>query len=397
MKRILVVLGTRPEAIKLSPVIRELKIHRANVSVTVCSTGQHGPLVRDMLAEFGLEPDIDLQQMRPGQSPEELLGRLISVLVPVIASQAPDILLCQGDTTSVLAATLVGFLTKCETAHLEGGLRTKDRGSPFPEEMIRRVAGIVADRHFAPTQRAVTALQKEGVSPDRIFLTGNTGIDALFWMAERVAGRRPPASLTSVLERADRIVLVTAHRRENFGRPLDDICTAVRRLAEAHRETTFIFPVHPNPNVRERVHKALHNCRGVHLCEPLPYSDLVWLLLRSHFVLTDSGGLQEEAPALGRPVLVMRESTERLEGVACGVSELVGTDPERIFATASRLLNRDDYYAKMARAVSVYGDGQASQRVARILVSQSTPVFETFRPSINEPRYTLPVLLEEGG
>jgi UDP-N-acetylglucosamine 2-epimerase (non-hydrolysing) len=365
MKHILVVFGTRPEVIKLAPVVFALRARPERCRVTLCSTGQHRTLLDAALADFDLRADLDLDLMQPGQHPCDLLGRLMLGLRSTLTELKPDVVVVQGDTTTVMAGALAGFLCDCRVAHVEAGLRTRDKRAPFPEEVNRRVTGVVADYHFVPTGRARDNLLGEGVDAESIYLTGNTIVDALRWMRERVGRRRLPAELDPG---GKRLVLVTAHRRESFGTPLRELCEALREIAERHDDVQLVYPVHLNPNVQRPVREILDGCARVRLVEPLPYADFVAVLARSHLVLTDSGGVQEEAPALGKPTLVLREKTERPEAIAAGVVRLVGTSRARIVSEASRLLSDSEAYQAMARPVHVYGDGRAAQRISEVLV-----------------------------
>jgi UDP-N-acetylglucosamine 2-epimerase (non-hydrolysing) len=365
MKHILVVFGTRPEVIKLAPVIFALRDRPEQCRVTLCATGQHRALLDTALADFELEPDLDLELMRPEQHPGDLLGHLLLGLRPMLTELKPDVVVVQGDTATVLAGALAGFLCDCRVAHVEAGLRTRDKRAPFPEEVNRRVAGVVADYHFVPTVRARDNLLEERVDPQSIYLTGNTIVDALHWMRERVGQRRLPDEL----DPGDRrLVLVTAHRRESFGKPFRELCEALREIADRHDDVQLLYPVHLNPNVQRPVREILDGCERVRLVEPLDYADLVAVLARSYLVLTDSGGIQEEAPALGKPTLVLREKTERPEAVAAGVVRLVGTSRERIVSEASRLLSDPRAYQAMARPIDVYGDGRAAARISEVLI-----------------------------
>lgn len=366
MRHILVVFGTRPEVIKLAPVVFSLRARRQQARVTLCSTGQHRTLLDGALAAFDLRADHDLDLMEAGQHPGDLLGRLLLRLRPLLDELTPDVVVVQGDTTTVMAGALAGFLCHARVAHVEAGLRTRDRHAPFPEEVNRRVAGVVADYHFAPTSQARDNLLREGVPPECVFLTGNTIVDALQWMREKVAGRRLPPELD--VDRR-RLILVTAHRRESFGPPFRELCYALREIAARHHDVQLVYPVHLNPNVQRPVREILGDCERVRLVEPLAYTDFVAALDRAHLVLTDSGGIQEEAPALGKPTLVLRDKTERPEAVAAGVVRLVGTDRERIVAETSRLLSDPQAYRAMARVVQVYGDGLAAARISEVLLS----------------------------
>ncbi len=375
MKRVLVVFGTRPEAIKLAPVIHRLRQRSDQVALTVCSTGQHREMLDETMAALALSADHDLEVMTAAQHPTDLLGRLMLALRPLLDDVEPDVVLVQGDTTTVMATALAGFLAGVKVGHVEAGLRTRDKHAPFPEEINRRVAGVAADYHFAPTPTARQALLDEGVLDETIFLTGNTVVDALRWVRDRIVERLPPSGLGS---QDARLVLVTAHRRESFGEPFRELCHALRDIAERFDDVRLVYPVHLNPNVQRPVKEILGACDRVKLIEPLPYTDFVTLMVRAHLVITDSGGIQEEAPALGKPVLVLRDKTERPEAVAAGVVRLVGTQRERIVSEASRLLSDPSAYAAMAREVDVYGDGLAADRIVEVLIDgrMTTPPFQ---------------------
>ena len=369
--RILVVIGTRPEVIKMAPIVHEVRRRQSSggqtpLELVVCATGQHRELVESSLAQFGIAADYDLHVMAADQTPTQVVAAVMSGMEPVLQEVRPDWVLVEGDTSTAAAATLAAFYQRCAVAHVEAGLRTHDKWRPFPEEMNRRVVGVVADLHLAPTEAAVRNLVREGVDATRIALTGNTVIDAVHW----VASQPPPATARELLgDGRRRVVLVTAHRRESFGPPMLEICKAVAELARRYAEdAVFVLPVHPNPSVREVVRERLGAVPNVRLCEPLDYFTLVHVMKGAALVLTDSGGIQEEAPALGKPVLVLRDVTERPEAVAAGTAKLVGPHGDRIVFEATRLFEDDVAYARMARAVSPYGDGQAAPRtVARLL------------------------------
>lgn len=373
MKRILVAFGTRPEAIKLATVVRSLR-ERRDAVVKLCSTGQHREMLDDTLRALELTADIDLRVMQTAQHPTDLLGRLLLALRPVMDEFEPDVVVVQGDTTTVAAAAFAGYIRGAKVAHVEAGLRTLDKRMPFPEEINRRVTGVLTDYHFAPTEKARDALLAENVPADTIYVTGNTVVDSLRWMRERTVGHPLPGNINA---EGRRLVLVTAHRRESFGKPFEELCLALRDIAERFQDVLMVYPVHLNPNVQKPVREILGGCERVRLIEPLSYVEFVPLLSRAHLVITDSGGIQEEAPSLGKPVLVMRDKTERPEGVATGVVKLVGTRRERIVAEASQLLTDSAAYASMAREVNVYGDGLASKRIAEVIVDgqMSTPPF----------------------
>ncbi len=371
--KILSIFGTRPEAIKMAPVVRELAqpAHRAQFHSVVCVTAQHREMLDQVLRLFDVCPDYDLDLMRENQSLASLTARVLEGLDPIVAREAPDWLLVQGDTTTVLAAALAGYYHRVRVGHVEAGLRTGNKYHPYPEEINRRVASCLGDLHFAPTETARANLLREGIAPETIRVTGNPVIDALQWVVSL------PFDLDrlGIPELADprcRVVLLTAHRRENFGKPIEDICQAVRELAERYQgRLHIVYPVHLNPNIQEPVKRLLSGVDHVSLIPPLDYLALVHLMKRAELVLTDSGGIQEEAPGLGKPVLVLREVTERPEAVAAGTVRVVGTDRDRIVAEAVRLLDDRTEYDKMARAVNPYGDGHAAERICQALLEVS--------------------------
>lgn len=333
--------------------------------VRVCATAQHREMLDEALEIFGIVPDLDLNAMRPNQSLSSLTARLLSSIDDVLQAEQPHMLLAQGDTTTVLASALACFYRQIPFAHVEAGLRTGDLRNPFPEEMNRVVAGHLASLNFAPTERAKNALLAEGCDPGTIYITGNTVIDALLW----VAAQRPEHGLH--LPAGRRLVLLTAHRRENFGAPLKEILRAVQTLTQRHPEIHIIYPVHPNPNVQEPAYEMLGGNLQVTLCPPLDYRKMVALLQAVDFVLTDSGGVQEEAPALAKPVLVLRSETERPEAVEAGVAKLVGRSHDAIVSAASELIGNASVYRGMAKGASPYGDGRAAARVLTLLEAYS--------------------------
>ena len=369
--KILSVFGTRPEAIKMAPVVAELSNHAGEITSRVCVTAQHREMLDQVLAIFGIQPDYDLDIMLPGQGLSYVAARILHDLDEVLVDFAPDWLIVQGDTTTALAAALAAFHRKVRVAHVEAGLRSGQRDVPFPEEINRRLTDVIADVHFAPTKRARQHLLDEGVDDGSIEVTGNTVIDALLGVADRT-DLPEPELVTHLRGQNRRIVLVTAHRRENFGAPIRDICTAIRGLACTRDDVHFVYPVHPNPNILGPVHESLGNLERVTLTSPLSYVELVQLMKHSHFVLTDSGGLQEEAPSLGKPVLVMRDVTERPEAVEAGTARLVGTDPRAIYCWVERLLDDPDEYDRMAHAINPYGDGQSRYRIVKRLLATAT-------------------------
>jgi len=367
MIKVLSVFGTRPEAIKMAPVVKELERHPEQIASRVCVTAQHREMLDQVLNLFEIKPDYDLDLMIPGQTLSGLTARVFTELDAVVAREKPDWVLVQGDTTTVMAASLVAFYHQIQVGHVEAGLRTNDKWQPFPEEINRKVTGVVADLHFAPTETAKDNLLHEGIHPSQIIVTGNTVIDAL----QIVSGlpydieQGPLAHIPW----EKRVILVTAHRRENFGKPLEQICMAIREIAERYKEGIHIvYPVHLNPNVQLPVHQLLDNIPNITLLPPLDYLPLVQLMKRSYLVLTDSGGIQEEAPSLGKPVLVLRESTERQEAVAAGTVRLVGTDRAVVVACVQDLLENPETYARFARSVNPYGDGHAAERIVNALL-----------------------------
>ncbi|NIX75701.1 UDP-N-acetylglucosamine 2-epimerase (non-hydrolyzing) [Microvirga sp. c23x22] len=355
-KRILCIVGTRPEAIKMAPVI--LKLQETPWAETIIvATGQHRELLEQPLSAFGITLHKNLDVMTDGQSLSALTSRIFDRLGPCLTELAPDMLLAQGDTTSVMVAAISCFYQNIPFGHVEAGLRTATVRLPFPEEFNRRVAGMLSTLHFAPTEKARDNLHRDGVSSRHIFVTGNTGIDALYWMKDR----SPPMPFSS--SEKSRMILVTAHRRENMGEPMREMFRAIIDLTRLHPDVEFVYPVHPNPNVRQMARDMLGSQPRVRMCNALDYPQLVSVLARSDLVLTDSGGLQEEAPALGKPVLVMRSETERPEAVDLGVARLVGSDRSQIITEVSRLLDDPEAYRSMALGVSPYGDGYASERI----------------------------------
>lgn len=359
-RTVLCVVGTRPEAIKMAPVVLELR-RRPWARVRVLATAQHREMLDQVLGLFGIVPDVDLDLMLPDQALADLTARMLTALDRTLEQERPHAVLAQGDTTTVLVTALACFYRRIPFAHVEAGLRTGDLAYPFPEEMNRTVASRLTKWHFSPTESARANLLREGIAPDGIYVTGNTVIDALLQMAAR------EAPLPEGVPADGRLLLVTAHRRENFGEPLQQICRALRRLAEANPDVHVLYPVHLNPNIDGVVRKTLGGHPRITLCPPLDYLPFVTAMKRCHLILSDSGGVQEEAPALAKPVLVLRAETERPEAVAEGVVKLVGTVFEDIVREAQRLLDDPAAYRAMARGVSPYGDGHASERIADIL------------------------------
>lgn len=365
--RVLVIFGTRPEAIKLAPVIQTLQARPDDFATRTCVTAQHREMLDQVLDLFEITPDFDLDLMQPSQTLSGLAARVLTALDPVLEAEQPDWILVQGDTTTVMMAALAAQHRRIRVGHVEAGLRTWDRRSPFPEEMNRVVTDHVSDLCFAPTEAARANLLAEGIRPETIHVTGNTVIDALLQVAGRDWQPAPGSALAQLP--ADRAwLLVTAHRRENFGRPLAAICGALRTLARTRGDQIHIvYPVHRNPQVWEPVHASLGDCPGITLLPPVDYRELIYLMKRSRLVLTDSGGLQEEGPSLHKPVLVLRDTTERPEALAAGATRLVGADPDKIVRETCLLLDDPAAYARMAAAPNPYGDGHAAERIVGAL------------------------------
>jgi len=388
--KILTIFGTRPEAIKLAPVIRELQRQSAGSGLQslVCVTAQHRQMLDQVLHLFGIRPEYDLNLMEENQTPTQVASAVLARLESILKKEKPDWVLVQGDTTTVAAASLAAFYAHVKVGHVEAGLRTNDKWRPFPEEINRRVAGVIADLHFAPTERARENLLHEGVLEKCIIVTGNPVIDALHWAATlpptpevrefltslgiggttvRDAYKNPEENSTS-----PRLILVTAHRRENFGQPLGNICQALREIAlQCDRDVRIVYSVHMNPNVWETVHRLLGDVPNITLIPPQDYLHLVHIMKRSYLVLTDSGGIQEEAPSLGVPTLVLREVTERPEAVEAGTVRVIGVDRTRIAAETMRLLEDAEAYEQMSQAVNPYGDGHAAERIVGTLLGES--------------------------
>jgi UDP-N-acetylglucosamine 2-epimerase (non-hydrolysing) len=361
------VLGTRPDAIKMAPVVKEFERYPKQVRQVLISTGQHREMLDQVFSIFDLKPDHDLGLMRDRQTLTDLTARALSALVPVLEAEKPDIVIAQGDTTTTFVASLAAFYVKAAFGHVEAGLRTDDKYDPYPEEMNRRLTARLADLHFAPTELSRKNLLREGVPDTQIRVTGNTVVDALHTVAAGTFTFDDP-KIEEAVNRPGRLLLVTAHRRENWGEPMRALCAAILQIADAFPDTQVVLPMHKNPVVREVVVPMLGNHPRILLTEPQEYVPFVHLMKASHLVLTDSGGAQEEAPGLGKPVLVLRKTTERPEGVHAGTAKLVGTDTGIVFSEASRLLSDDTAYLAMAKAVSPYGDGNAAARIREWVV-----------------------------
>ena len=367
MPTVLSIFGTRPEAIKMAPVVRELQRQSDSIRSLVCVTGQHREMLYQVLKIFAIQPDYDLNLMQPNQTLAALTAGLFEGLDRVVGETRPDWILAQGDTTTVMVASLVSHYHRIRFGHVEAGLRTGDKFRPFPEEMNRRIADLLADAYFAPTEQSKQALLKEGVDATHIYVTGNTVIDALMDVAARPFDWQK-SQLIGLLQ-DKRLVLITAHRRENFGQPFRELCEAIRELAGHYQEVQFVYPVHLNPNVRQPVGAILAGLGNVSLIEPVDYFEMVHLMKRSVLILTDSGGVQEEAPSLGVPVLVMRDTTERPEGVDAGMVRLVGTKKSRIVEETARILEHGSFVPLAQRGKSLYGDGNAAQRIVSALLN----------------------------
>ncbi|HVX12036.1 MAG TPA: UDP-N-acetylglucosamine 2-epimerase (non-hydrolyzing) [Pirellulales bacterium] len=360
-------MGTRPEVIKLAPVIAECNRRPEEFAVTVCFTGQHQDMLMAVARYFGIRPDIELQTMDPGQSLPTLTARLLNALDNTLARVNPDCIIAQGDTCSVFCAALAAFYRRVPFVHVEAGLRTGDLSAPWPEEMNRRFATLTTRVHCAPTRRAVQNLLNEKIPSTDIYLTGNTVVDALLETVERERANRDHWESRYTQLGSSRVVFITGHRRENHGKGLHDVCTAICRLSRRFPDVEFVYPVHPNPNVSDIVHRQLAGCKSIHLLPPVSYPECVWLMDRATFIMTDSGGIQEEAPSLGKPVLVTRRSTERPEAVESGAAMLVGTDVDVIVAAGSKLLDGNATPFKIT--VNPYGDGHAAQRIADAIIT----------------------------
>jgi UDP-N-acetylglucosamine 2-epimerase len=368
-KRVLVMLGTRPEVIKLAPVIMELRRRCDDVESIVCSTGQHREMLDQAMNGFGLKADLDLGLMTPGQSLAGITSLAFAAIDKALEQTQPDVILVQGDTTSAMAGAMCGFYRKVAVGHVEAGLRTGNIYSPFPEEVNRSIIGKVATYHFAPTEPSGDNLRREGVAESAIHVTGNTVVDSLLWMRERLPAEAPAEIPVPVVQAMNghRLLLVTGHRRESFGDGMANICRALLTLAERFPDTVIVYPVHLNPNVQQPVREILSNHPRIHLLAPVAYGTLLWLMEKATLILSDSGGIQEEAPSFSRPLLVLRETTERPEVVHAGCAMLVGTNQEKIVTEATRLLSDPSAYAAMAGKANPFGDGRASERIVDVL------------------------------
>lgn len=378
MKRVMLVFGTRPEAIKMAPLVQEFRKHPDQYETLVCVTGQHREMLDQVLNIFGIVPNYDLNIMKPGQDLYDVTARILSGMRDILTRTQPDVLLVHGDTTTSMAVALAAFYQQIPVGHVEAGLRTHNIYSPWPEEMNRQITGRIATYHFSPTPLSRENLLREGIDKSRILVTGNTVIDALYAVVNKMKDDVPlQLSLEKelkaagydtgrlVTEEGRRLVLITGHRRENFGDGFLHICRAIKMLSEKYSDVDFVYPMHLNPNVRKPIKEVFGENRQSNLffIEPLEYLSFVYLMEKSHIVLTDSGGIQEEAPGLGKPVLVMRDTTERPEALEAGTVKLVGTDYDKIVSEVSSLLDDAQYYEKMSQAVNPYGDGKACERI----------------------------------
>jgi UDP-N-acetylglucosamine 2-epimerase (non-hydrolysing) len=374
VRRVLIIFGTRPEAIKMAPVVKELKKYPEEFETIVCVTAQHREMLDQVLRLFDITPDYDLNIMKPQQDLFDLTCNILKGLKSILDKEHPALVMVHGDTTTTMAASIASYYNRIPLGHVEAGLRTTNKYAPFPEEINRRITGCLADYHFAPTETTMGNLIREGVPKERIWVTGNTVIDALLDVLSmihrsgKISGEM--RSRFSFLDTRKKLILVTGHRRENFGNGFENICHALKEIATTHRNVEIVYPVHLNPNVQEPVYRILSGCPSIYLIEPLEYLPFVYLMDRSYFLITDSGGIQEEAPAIGKPVLIMRETTERPEAIDAGTVLLVGTEKNRIVYAVNNLLYNFNRYNDMATKINPYGDGKAAHRIIDILLSK---------------------------
>ena len=376
MKKILIVFGTRPEAIKMAPLVKEFKKDNNNFETRVCVTAQHRQMLDQVLEIFDIVPEYDLNIMKPGQDLYDITANVLVGIGDVLSDFKPDIVFVHGDTSTTFSASLAAFYSKIKVGHIEAGLRTYDIYSPWPEEGNRQLTGVLANYHFAPTQQSKTNLLQEGKNQSDIYVTGNTVIDALMYVLQRIDNQfelkeKIKAKISSQyqLDEARRVILVTGHRRENFGQGFINICQGLKEIAKKNPDIDIVYPVHLNPNVQQPVNEILSDITNVYLIDPLQYEEFIYLMSQSYFIITDSGGIQEEAPSLGKPVLVMRDTTERPEAVEAGTVKLVGCDKVTLVNEAQKLLHDNEEYGKMARAHNPYGDGKASVRIVDIILN----------------------------
>lgn len=367
MKKIAIIFGTRPEAIKLAPVILKLQKLKKKFKTIVISTGQHREMLYQVIDFFRIKVNCDFKIMKMEQNLDYIVTNVVKKLYPVLEAEKPDLVIVQGDTTSAFISSLSAFYKKIPVAHVEAGLRSFDKFNPFPEEINRKLIDSISEIHFAPTKLAKENLINEGFNPERIYVTGNTVVDALFIAKNKAYEFEEP--ILKNLKQDKKIILVTVHRRENLGEPLKRICKAIREISRTRSDVKIVFPVHLNPKVKRVVYSILNNHANVYLVKPLSYSDLIKLMHISYIILTDSGGIQEEAPSFGKPVLVTRETTERMEAINAGVAKLVGTETEKIIKEVNTLLNSKEKYIRMSKMINPFGDGKASDRILKILES----------------------------
>ncbi|WP_047417894.1 non-hydrolyzing UDP-N-acetylglucosamine 2-epimerase [Cellulophaga sp. Hel_I_12] len=370
-KKNLIIFGTRPEAIKMAPLVKEFKKHNATFETKVCITAQHREMLDQVLSFFEITPDFDLDLMKPNQNLYTLTADIITNLKSVLEEFKPDYVYVHGDTTTTMAASIAAFYSGAKVCHVEAGLRTFNKLSPFPEEINRTITGRIADYHFAPTLTSQQNLLRENIKEDSILVTGNSVIDALKFSSEKVISKTfldiEIESLKGLVDESKKIILVTGHRRENHGQGFINICKALKQLAVENSNIQIIYPVHLNPNVQKPVYELLDNIDNISLINPLSYPAFVWLMTKSYFIITDSGGVQEEAPSLGKPVLVMRDTTERPEAVEAGTVVIVGTNTEKIVQQATKLLNNQNFYNSMGMLHNPYGDGTACEKIVQFI------------------------------
>ena len=374
MKKILIVFGTRPEAIKMAPLVKEFKKDKINFETRVCVTAQHREMLDQVLEIFDIQPEYDLNIMKPGQDLYDITANVLVGIRDVLAEFKPEVVFVHGDTSTTLSTSLAAYYAKVQVGHIEAGLRTYDIYSPWPEEGNRQLTGILANYHFAPTVQSQENLLKEGKDKNNIFVTGNTVIDALMYVVHRIDNQpelkqkiRAKISAQYPLETQRKVILVTGHRRENFGQGFINICEGLKQIALNNPEIDIVYPVHLNPNVQRPVNEILSNIANIYLIDPLQYEEFIYLMSQAYFIITDSGGIQEEAPSLGKPVLVMRDTTERPEAVVAGTVKLVGCDQAVLVTEAEKLLNDQNEYEMMSRAHNPYGDGKACERVVQLM------------------------------
>lgn len=373
--KVLISFGTRPEGIKMAPVIKEIQKNSDKFDLTLCSTGQHKEMLKQVIDFFELKPDIELSVMTQNQSLSMLSSKIIGSMEEVFENTRPDMVLVQGDTTTAFLTAFIAFYQKIKIGHVEAGLRTYNKYSPFPEEINRQLVSKIADLHFAPTENAYENLEKEGIDKIKIILTGNTVVDAINWGINKIENKSEKQKsedvryLENLLDLNKKIILVTMHRRESFGEEIKNVCEALKFISQKYKNVIIVYPVHLNPNVSGPAGEILGNIENIKLIKPLSYEPFLWLMSKSYFIITDSGGVQEEAPTLKKPVLVIRKFTERAESVELGISKLVGTDTEDIIKNASLLLDSKDEYKKMVAVLNPYGDGKASEKITEAILN----------------------------